>query len=156
MHAVDSAVCPEIQNHHLAAKIRHGQRFVCVHPLKSIGKLGCIDLARVHSWTHADLLLMLVCISLLAFAIPTEHSELNSLSQDSQRIPVLPDHRYTGHRSILYAIDQNMNSYRELVINALRIASLTAGPPLKANSSTSSRHAAVLSSSRPSRYGSAQ
>ena len=59
---------------------------------------------------------------------------------------------YTGHSSKLYAMVQKRYSYRELRRDALRIASLMAGPPSARTGQPTSRQAAVLLSKSPEEY----
>ena len=47
VHAVNSAVGPELQDYQLAAQVSKADREVCVDPLEALRKLRCVDLACV-------------------------------------------------------------------------------------------------------------
>src|SRR5215471_15767855 len=44
VHAIDAAICPEIEYHYLSAKVSDRYRSRGVEPIESWWKVGCVDL----------------------------------------------------------------------------------------------------------------
>src|ERR1051326_4672920 len=67
MHTIDSAQCPEVQNHNMTPQVLNADWMIAIYPIKPSGKLRCSHFSPKlrcchsmpsHSYTHRTNLLI--------------------------------------------------------------------------------------------------